>query len=49
MTPPARQFDTLERPLPEETDVLTLPAGLPLPELVPRVASFLARGSAKMC
>jgi gluconokinase len=45
----ASQFDTLERPLPGETDVLTLPAKLPLPELVPRVASFLARGSSKMC
>jgi carbohydrate kinase (thermoresistant glucokinase family) len=42
----ASQFDTLERPRRDETDVLTLPADLPLEELVRRVGDFLARGAA---
>ena len=35
------QFDTLERPLPFESDVLTVPAELQLDELVRRVDGFL--------
>jgi gluconokinase len=37
----ASQFDTLERPLPTESDVLTVPAALPLDELERRVEGFL--------
>ncbi len=37
----ASQFDTLQRPGPDETDVLTLSAELPLQELTRRVAEFL--------
>jgi len=37
----ASQFDTLERPRANETDVLTLPEGLPLEESLRRVALFL--------
>ncbi len=37
----ASQFDTLERPRPDESDVLTLAADLPLEDLARRVEDFL--------
>lgn len=44
--PPAlidSQFDALERPLPQETDVLTIPATVPRDDKVGLVTAFLGR------
>jgi gluconokinase len=38
----ASQFDTLERPRPDESDVLTVSTELPLDEILRRVHEFLA-------
>jgi gluconokinase len=38
----ANQFDTLERPRPDESDVLTVSTELPLNEILNRVDEFLA-------